>query len=273
MAILACRLRSYGPRGLAHSAARRRPFLHSCKIRVELSCPQLVSASDQISVKEYRDGQRHLVVAFGHSPADNPAPALVLALIMENRSRTLDDRLYPVGTQIESGNSAVTWPAIMAGSVAAIALTLILLSLGSGFGLAGVSPWPGVGATPATFTIAAGIWLIVTQWMASAIGGYLAGRLRTRWNNLHTDEVFFRDTAHGLLTWATATLIVTTVAVLSTALTSGSVDTGPITAQAADAARKVASSFAIFGAISMLIGAFVASAAAAYGGHLRDRHP
>ena len=192
---------------------------------------------------------------------------------MENHSRLLDDKLYPVGTQIEAGSSAVTWSAILAGSVAAIALSLVLLSLGSGLGLVSVSPWPGVGASPTTFTIGAGIWLIITQWLSSAVGGYLAGRMRTRWNNLHTDEVFFRDTAHGLLTWATATLIVTTVAVLSAALTSAPVDPGPVTAQAADAARKVAASFAIFGAISMLVGGFIACVAAAFGGHLRDMHP
>jgi hypothetical protein len=43
--------------------------------------------------------------------------------------------------------------------------------------------------------------------------------------------------------------------------------------QEADAARKAAAEFAIFTALAMLIGAFVASAAAALGGGLRDEHP
>src|SRR5581483_8597924 len=46
-----------------------------------------------------------------------------------------------------------------------------------------------------------------TQWIASGIGGYLAGRLRTKWTGLHTDEVFFRDTAHGFLAWALGTVM------------------------------------------------------------------
>jgi hypothetical protein len=55
------------------------------------------------------------------------------------------------------------------------------------------------------------IWLIVTQWLSAALGGYIAGRLRTRWIGTHTHEVFFRDTAHGLITWAVATLLVVAV--------------------------------------------------------------
>ena len=38
-------------------------------------------------------------------------------------------------------------------------------------------------------------------------GGYVAGRLRTRWVGVHTHEIFFRDTAHGFLAWALATVI------------------------------------------------------------------
>jgi len=51
------------------------------------------------------------------------------------------------------------------------------------------------------------IWLIVIQWLASGVGGYVTGRLRTKWVGLHTHEVFFRDTANGFLTWATASVI------------------------------------------------------------------
>jgi hypothetical protein len=46
----------------------------------------------------------------------------------------------------------------------------------------------------------------LTQLLASAMGGYLAGRLRTRWIDVHTDEVYFRDTAHGFLAWAVSSL-------------------------------------------------------------------
>jgi len=43
--------------------------------------------------------------------------------------------------------------------------------------------------------------------------------------------------------------------------------------QAADAARRAAAAVAIYTALSMLIGAFIACAAAALGGGLRDEHP
>lgn len=187
---------------------------------------------------------------------------------------TVDPVLYPNGASTPAG-SALSWSAIIAGTIGAIALSLTLLLLGSAFGLTTVSPWPGVGARPETFTIGAGIWLIVTQWLSAALGGYLAGRLRVRWRGLHGDEVFFRDTAHGLLTWASATVIVAIVAVGATALLSlapPSVDV-PATKEATDVARKVATTFAAFTGLSLVVGAFVASISGVIGGRLRDLHP
>jgi hypothetical protein len=93
----------------------------------------------------------------------------------------------------------------------AISTSLVLFALGSGFGLAIVSPWPGRGASATGFTVNAAIWLIVTQWLSAALGGYIAGRLRTKWVGTHTHEVFFRDTAHGLITWSVATVVVAIV--------------------------------------------------------------
>jgi hypothetical protein len=60
-------------------------------------------------------------------------------------------------------------------------------------------------------TVNAAIWLIVIQWVSAALGGYIAGRLRTRWHGTHAHEVFFRDTAHGLITWSVATVFVAAV--------------------------------------------------------------
>jgi hypothetical protein len=275
---------------------------------------------------------------------------------------------------VEASTSAVSWAAVIAGAFVAASVTLILLAIGSGFSLASVSPWPNSGVSATTFTIMAGIWLIIVQWLASGVGGYITGRLRTKWTGTHTHEVFFRDTAHGFLTWSLATVI--GAALLASAASSavgtgvkatstvaagaaqgaagsaqsgmtmgrsydvdglfrsvtpdptgtgaearteaarifamGAVD-GDVSAddraylaqlvtvhtglaqadaqkrvddavarekdaaakakQTADAARKSASAFSIFAAISMLIGAFIASAAAALGGRLRDEHP
>jgi hypothetical protein len=132
-----------------------------------------------------------------------------------------------------------------------------------------------VGASPTSFTIGAGVWLIVTQWLSAAAGGYLAGRLRVRWHGLHTHEVYFRDTAHGLLTWATATVVVTMIAVVAAALSNlGDVPVDePSTGQAIDAVRKATATFAAFTGLSLVIGAFIASVSGAIGGRLRDMHP
>jgi hypothetical protein len=187
----------------------------------------------------------------------------------------VDPVLYPAGATTESKGSALSWSAVAGGTVAAIALTLTLLTLGSAFGLGSVSAWPGVGAKPATFTIGAGIWLVVTQWLSAALGGYLAGRLRVRWHGLHTDEVMFRDTAHGLLTWATATVLMAIVAVAAVTLASlapAPADV-PTSQEALDAARKVATTFAGFTGLSLVVGAFIGSVSGAIGGRLRDMHP
>ena len=102
--------------------------------------------------------------------------------------------------------SAVSWSAIAAGGAAAAALSLILLILGVGLGLSSVSPWSDEGMRAGSFGVSTIIWLTVTQLLASALGGYLAGRLRIRWIGVHRDEVYFRDTAHGFLAWAVASL-------------------------------------------------------------------
>lgn len=106
----------------------------------------------------------------------------------------------------EAGVSAVSWGAILAGGVAAAAVTLILLAFGAGVGFAVVSPWSATAAST-TFHVATGLYLVVTAMIASSIGGYLAGRLRRAWTGVHTREVFFRDTAHGFLAWGFATLL------------------------------------------------------------------
>jgi hypothetical protein len=123
----------------------------------------------------------------------------------------------------EANRSGVSWAAIIAGTVVAAAASLILLALGSGLGLASVSPWSGSGASAATFTVMTAIWLIVVQWVASGLGGYLTGRLRSKWVSVHTHEVFFRDTAHGLIMWALAAVL--GVALLASAVASA-LDTG-----------------------------------------------
>jgi len=117
----------------------------------------------------------------------------------------------------EANTSGVSWPAVMAGGLVTAALSVILLALGAGLGLSSISVWEG-GVSAATIGTAAILWLILMQMMSASMGGYLAGRLRTKWTNIHNDEVYFRDTAHGFLAWAVALVI--TAAFLGSAAAS-----------------------------------------------------
>jgi hypothetical protein len=123
------------------------------------------------------------------------------------RETTLETPFDTDSSTPEAAASAVSWGAIVAGGVAAAALTLVLLSLGAGVGFSSVSPWSARMASATSFQVATGLYLIVTAMVASSVGGYLAGRLRSRWVGAHTREVFFRDTAHGFLAWALATVL------------------------------------------------------------------
>ncbi|HEV7823101.1 MAG TPA: hypothetical protein VGO84_18090 [Burkholderiales bacterium] len=137
------------------------------------------------------------------------------------------------GGALEAKSSAVSWAAILAGAFVAAALALILLLLGTGLGFSVASPWSNEGASAKTVGIAAIVWMIVTHLASSAMCGYLAGRLRTKWVDLHTEEVVFRDTAHGLASWAVG--IVITAAFLTSAATSivgGAAKVGATTAAA-----------------------------------------
>jgi hypothetical protein len=143
---------------------------------------------------------------------------------------------YPDAALINGDNSvsAVSWPAIAAGTVVAAAASLLLVALGAGAGFGALSPWPHAGTSAASFTAMTAIGLVVVQWFSAGIGGYVTGRLRTKWVSLHTHEVFFRDTAHGLITWATATLVVSGAAAIIAASAAGA------TAHAVSAAGSAA---------------------------------
>ena len=173
---------------------------------------------------------------------------------------------------VESSASAVHWGAIIAGAVGAVGISFILISLGGALGHAAVSPWSPSGAAPTAFGRVAAIWLIVTQWLSAGLGGYLAGRMREKWVGIRTDEVLFRDTAHGFLAWALAVLIVVallTLGSIGVGATAASTS-GAVSPEVAEAARKAAGGFAFYSALSLLIGAFIASVAAALGGFHRD---
>ncbi|MBC7405164.1 MAG: hypothetical protein H7252_05720 [Cytophaga sp.] len=123
---------------------------------------------------------------------------------------------------IHANAHVVSWASILVGASTAAVLSLILLMLGTGLGLSSISPWSHAGISASGFGVSTIIWVAVTQIIAAGMGGYLSGRLRTKWAGVHSDEVHFRDTAHGFMAWAVATLA--TTALLASAI--GNIATG-----------------------------------------------
>jgi hypothetical protein len=140
-----------------------------------------------------------------------------MAQIATNRP-SMDREILANTGRVEDRASGVSWAAVIGGAFVAASLSLIMLSLGTGLGFSAVSPWASSGASTTALSAGAITWLILTQILASGLGGYLGGRLRTKWTNVHTDEVYFRDTAHGLLVWAVGMVI--TVGFLASAAIS-----------------------------------------------------
>ncbi len=134
----------------------------------------------------------------------------------------------------EAAGSGVSWGAVVAGAFVASSLSLALLALGTGVGFSAASPWASAGASASAIGWTAIGWLVLMQAIASAAGGYLAGRLRTKWVHVHTHEVYFRDTAHGFLVWAVGLVI--TAAFLTSAAASMVGGAAAVGATAADRA-------------------------------------
>jgi hypothetical protein len=148
----------------------------------------------------------------------------------------MESDLHPAST-IVGAQSGVSWAAVAAGAVATTALTLVLIAFGAGLGLSAISPWSDSGVSASTFEAGTGIYLVIIAVMSSAVGGYLAARLRTKWIGVHTNEVFFRDTAHGFLAWAFATLLCASALSSATAYLATGAAVGGATSQAARSAN------------------------------------
>ena len=166
----------------------------------------------------------------------------------------------------------VSWAAIWAGASVAVAMALVLTLAAAGLGYATGLPGLATRSSLASFSPEVGAASIVIQVLSGALGGYLAGRLRTTWIGVHGDESHFRDTAHGLFAWAVATIAGVALAAivlapyadqLAAASAAAAADLTP--AQAARAA-KIAAQSSLFIAIGMLLSAFVSAAAARIGG-------
>jgi hypothetical protein len=167
-------------------------------------------------------------------------------------------------------------PAIIAGAVLALAISLILTHFGSAIGLAVDSDvrWTEDNATKGI--IATGLWILWIQILASIAGGYLAGRMRQPAPEVPHHEQEMRDGMHGLLVWATGTVAVAIGLAVAAAVAAASND--PDTANAADRAEEFADlhrTASIIFAFTTAASSFVAAAAswwaATMGGEHRDK--
>jgi hypothetical protein len=113
---------------------------------------------------------------------------------------------YTDENDMRSG-SYVDWSCALGGATLAAAVSSLLLAFGSALGLSLVSPWPSERINGTVFGVIMIIWTVFVPLVSFALGGYFAGRLRRPWQNLATDEVAFRDGAHGALVWAASVVI------------------------------------------------------------------
>jgi hypothetical protein len=244
------------------------PQKNACHANVSVSAVRTWNNLATISFREHNFSSAATIG--GNVMARNPAIAVT----------EVEEVVVSAAPASAAAGFATDWGAIIGGALCAIAISIILFTAGSGFGVSTVEPWSFANRAPETFAIGAAIWLIVMQWLSAGFGGYLAGRLRAKWIGPRTDEVLFRDTAHGLLAWALATLIVAALFTLGTLGTSAALiatEGAPGAANAAQAAatlteeaRKAAANFSIVTAISLLVGAFIGAVAGGLGGYDRD---
>jgi hypothetical protein len=135
-----------------------------------------------------------------------------------------------------AGRGFVDWGAVAAGGVMAAALSFVLLTFGSAIGLSFVSPWPGAGASAGVVASIAVFWVVASQIGAAMVGGYIAGRMRSRWHETSEDEIEFRDGLHGGLVWAASVIIGSGLLLVAA---------GAITRTGADVANRALSGVAV----------------------------
>ena len=113
----------------------------------------------------------------------------------------------PAIVEVAPGTSFVEWGAVLAGGAMAAAISFVLLTFGTAIGLSFVSPWANVGASTKVIASLAVFWTMAQQIGAAMVGGYIAGRMRSRWGETTEHEVEFRDGLHGGLVWAVSIII------------------------------------------------------------------
>ena len=139
-------------------------------------------------------------------------------------------------TASAGGASFVEWGAVLAGAVLAAAISFVLLTFGAAIGLSATSPWPNSGVSAKLIATLALLWAMMQQIGAFMVGGYVAGRMRSRWREPTQHEVEFRDGLHGGLVWAVG-IVIAAALVMATA--------GAAAKTGADLAGKAAAAVAV----------------------------
>lgn len=119
---------------------------------------------------------------------------------------TTIERNVVVATGPAPQGSYVEWSPVIAGAIGASAISFLLLTFGGAVGLTLTSPWPNEGVPAWAILFAVAWWSVMVQIGSFFAGGYLAGRMRTRWADATLHEVRFRDGAHGFTVWAVGVL-------------------------------------------------------------------
>lgn len=166
------------------------------------------------------------------------------------------------------------WCVVFAGTVLAVALSIVLMQFGSAIGLSSDRLLEGNADITHWAVLAIGIWIFAVQLTASSAGGYVGGLLRSPCPELTPHENEMRDGLYGLSVWATSTIIVfTALAVGASVAAFIDVQTPAVelTPELADQEQKIAIIFAFIMGATSLVSAAVAWAAATAGGHHRDQ--
>ena len=88
-----------------------------------------------------------------------------------------------MGTMVEPFHGSdrpfarISWGAIFAGAIIALATQLVLTLIGTAVGLATLNPETGQNPSGTTLGIGAGVWLVISSLVSLFLGGYIAGRL------------------------------------------------------------------------------------------------
>jgi len=148
--------------------------------------------------------------------------------------------LAPRITGNPAGSSHVEWSAIFAGAILTSAIIVLMTAFGSAIGLSLVSPYHG--PSPVLFYVVLALWFTWITVSSFVAGGYVTGRMRRPIDGATPHEVHVRDGVHGLVVWAVAVAIGTSLATVSISSAVTTLSLSSAVKGGADLAKSGASS-------------------------------